>query len=251
MDPASGSRIRAVLCDLDDTLFDHRHATRQALGELREVEAALSTWPIEELERRHGQILEELHREVLAGRRTIDSARNERFRRLLEAGGADRVSERTASAASHYRQAYEKSWRPVPGARELLGAIAASGRAVAVVTNNKVAEQRRKLDRTGLSPLIAALITSEEVGEPKPGARIFEASLDALGMAAGDVVMLGDAWNTDIVGAVSAGIRAVWFNPSGQLSPNTDVPEIRALDPPRRALAVLFGEVDEASASEA
>ena len=26
MDPAPGSRCRAVLCDLDDTLFDHRHA---------------------------------------------------------------------------------------------------------------------------------------------------------------------------------------------------------------------------------
>ena len=240
MDPVPGSRCRAVLCDLDDTLFDHRHATRQALGELRQAETSLTAWPIEELERRHGLILEELHGEVLAGRRTIDSARNERFRRLLEAGGADRVPERTAAAASRYRVAYEGAWRPVPGARELLRAIAGSGRAVAVVTNNKVAEQRRKLEGTGLAPLVSALVTSEEVGEPKPAVRIFEVTLETLGLTAGEVVMFGDAWGTDIVGAAAAGIRAVWFNPRGRTSPDAAVPEIRALEPTSDALTVLL-----------
>jgi putative hydrolase of the HAD superfamily len=221
-------------------LFDHRHATRRALGELQEAESSLAVWPIEELERRHGEILEELHVEVLAGRRTIDSARNERFRRLLTAGGADRLDERTTAVAGRYRAAYEAAWRPVPGARELLAAVADSGRRVAVVTNNKVAEQRRKLDRTGLSPWVSVLITSEEVGVAKPAPRIFDAALDALEMTAADVVMLGDAWSTDIVGAVAAGIRAVWFNPDRRSSPDTTVPEIAALEPTRNALAVLF-----------
>jgi putative hydrolase of the HAD superfamily len=245
MDPRPRSRCRAVLCDLDDTLFDHRHATRQALGDLRQGESALAAWPMEELEQRHGEILEELHGEVLAGRRTIDSARNERFLRLLEAAGADRVAERAVTAAGHYRVAYEAAWRPVPGARALLEAITASGRVVGVVTNNKVAEQRRKLDRTGLAPFVSALVTSEEVGVSKPAPRIFEVALDALELAAADVVMLGDAWSTDIVGAVEVGIRAVWFNPRGRSSPDAAVPEVQSLEPTRDVLDALFDGLPE------
>ena len=72
--------VRAVLFDLDDTLFDHSHAMSQALAALKADEPAFAAWTAEYLEARHGEVLEVLHQDVLAGRLSIDDAREERER---------------------------------------------------------------------------------------------------------------------------------------------------------------------------
>jgi putative hydrolase of the HAD superfamily len=230
---------RALLIDVDDTLFDHRHATRRALGELRAFESALAAWSVEELERRHAEILELLHAEVIAGIRTIGEARAERFSRLLSAAGAVPIPERASRVAARYRTCYEQGWQAVPGALELLTAIAGRGLPVVVVTNNGVAEQRRKLAHCGLDRHLTALVTSEEVGVGKPDRRMFDAALEAAGVDAADAVMVGDAWPTDIAGALAAGIRPVWFNRLGLVSPDPAVPELAGFDDLPRTLDVL------------
>ena len=50
----------------------------------------------------------------------------------------------------------------------------------------------------------------------KPDPRIFAIALERLGCAAADAVMIGDSWPADIEGARAAGVRAIWFNRSGQ-----------------------------------
>lgn len=237
-----GKSVRAVLCDLDDTLFDHRHATQAALAELAREEPALAAWPAVELHRRHGAILEALHVEVLTGRRSVDEARLERFARLLDAAGADRIAERAEAAAGFYRSAYERAWRAVPGAPELLAALNARRIPCVIVTNNGVAEQRRKLAGVGLERHVAALVTSEEVGISKPARRIFEAALDAAGAEPIEAVMFGDGWHNDIVGARDAGIAAVWFNPLAAESLDRTVPELQSLEPTSAVLErLLYG----------
>jgi putative hydrolase of the HAD superfamily len=192
------------------------------------------------LERRHAEILEVLHVDVLEGRRTIDEARRERFARLLAAAGADRIGDRAGVAASFYRTAYERSWQAVPGALELAAALSARRTPFVIVTNNGVAEQRRKLERVGLDRHLSALVTSEEVGVAKPARRIFEVALEAGGAGPGEAVMLGDAWHSDIAGAQAVGIAAIWFNRLGLESPDASVPELRELEPTDDVLARLL-----------
>ena len=236
--------VQVVLADLDDTLFDHAHATRQALARLREIEPRWAAWPVREFEARHSEILELLHQDVLTGRLTVDAARVERFHRLLAAApGAQRATAaRAVEIAMAYRAEYERGWQPVPGALELLNALADDGIRVAVVTNNLAAEQRLKVRRCGLDRYLTALVTSEEVGAMKPAAAIFTAALRAASADAAGAVMLGDGWPTDIAGARAAGIRAVWFNRLGAAAPDADVPQLRSLLPTRDAVAVLRGQ---------
>jgi putative hydrolase of the HAD superfamily len=233
--------VRAVLSDLDDTLFDHRHATRQALVRVRDAAPALERWALDELEARHSEVLEALHLEVLAGRVPVDAARAERFRRLLVAAGSDRPVERAAEIAGRYRSAYEQSWQPVEGAAAFARAIREAGLGLVVVTNNVVHEQVRKLAHCGLTDLVDALVTSEEVGASKPDVRIFREALERARVPAAATVMLGDAWHSDVAGARAAGIRAVWFNRFGAASPDPSVPELQALDPAADALRTLLG----------
>lgn len=222
-----------LLCDLDDTLFDHQHATRAALARLQLTDSRLQQWALEDLKARHHILLEQFHQEVLAGRLTIDEAREQRFQTLV--GGGD-----AAGLAQAYREAYTTDWREVAGAAALLRAVRGLGWAVVIVTNNIVSEQRLKLARIGLAELVDHLVTSEEVGVSKPHAGIFHHALNTVAAGPADAVMLGDAWPADVEGARAVGIRPVWLNRHGTTSPDPSVAELRALTPTEKVLAVVL-----------
>jgi FMN phosphatase YigB (HAD superfamily) len=226
--------VPVLLCDLDDTLFDHQHATRSALARLQASDARLNAWALEDLKARHHILLEQYHQEVLAGRLSIDQAREQRFQALV--GGGD-----ASGLAEAYRDAYTLDWQEVAGAADLLRAARAEGMSVIIVTNNIVSEQRKKLDRIGLTSLVDALVTSEEVGCQKPDPRIFADALARVGAASHDAVMLGDAWVADVTGAIASRIRPVWLNRHGVTSPDPTVAELRALTPTPEAVRTLRG----------
>ena len=230
--------VNAALFDLDDTLFDHSACTRAALADLRERFAVLGRLPAALVEVEHRRLLEELHLRVLAGHMTVDDARNERFRRLIAFAGGTPDAASPTDVAAAYRSAYLAHWRPVEGALDLLAAL--HGRiSTGVVTNNAASEQRQKIAACGFGPLLDAVIISEEAGVAKPDFRIFNLAREALGAEAGESVMIGDAWDTDIAGARAAGIRPIWFNRFGAASPDRSVTEIHSLVPPSEVLSVL------------
>jgi YjjG family noncanonical pyrimidine nucleotidase len=236
-----GRMVRAVLFDLDDTLFDHRHCARTALRRVHEGYACFACTPFDDFATSHGRTLEELHEQVLAGRLSIDDARRERFRRLFEAAGAARDAAAADRAARVYRQGYVESRRAIDGAEALLRRLKGSAR-IGIVSNNLLAEQRDKLRECGLEPFIDALVVSEEAGVSKPDPVIFGLALERLGCGPAEAVMIGDSWANDVVGAEAAGIRAIWFNPHGEPRPEDcpHVPELRALVPPGAVLDLLF-----------
>jgi len=234
--------IKAVLCDLDDTLFDHAGATRDALAHVRTLSTNLGSWTLDEFDRRHRVILEELHTEVLAGKWTIEDARLERFRRLMLGAGAaesDCAADVLHDLSWGYRRAYEDAWRLVPGALALVQRIKASGARLAIVTNNVVREQRLKVDRGGLTDYIDALVTSEEFGVTKPDPRIILHALERVNAAPENAVMFGDSLTTDIEGGRRAGVRVVWFNRFGAKSDDPTLVEVSSLEDPAALRALL------------
>jgi putative hydrolase of the HAD superfamily len=55
------------------------------------------------------------------------------------------------------------------------------------------------------------VVLSEEVGSQKPNPRIYQAALDRCGLKSEDVLMIGDSWYSDILGAINAGIDQMWI----------------------------------------
>jgi putative hydrolase of the HAD superfamily len=231
---------RAVLFDLDDTLFDHRRSARAALTELHRAHGRGTD--LDAFEEQHTRFLEVMHVEVLAGRVALDDARRERFRRVFlafEIALDDRALEAVASA---YRSGYMAARRAVDGAAKLLVALRPHAR-IGIVTNNLLEEQRDKLDYCGLAPLVDALIASEDVGVSKPDRGIFDIALARMEVGAPDAVMVGDSWANDVAGAIHAGIRAIWYNPERKTAPPDPprVQEIHALTPPEDIVALILG----------
>ena len=233
--------IRAVLFDLDDTLFDHRGASRAALAEVHRRHAAGSD--LLAFERHHARILEELHLEVLAGARDLDDARRERFRRVFAEIGIELSGPDADAVAAAYRAGYLPSWRAVEGARDLVSTIKERVR-VGVISNNLIEETREKLVFCELAPLVDTVVVSGDEGISKPDPRIFAIALDRLGVAREEAVMFGDSWAADIIGAARAGIRPVWFNPIRKAKPPDppDVEEVFSLTPVDRVVSLLLRE---------
>ena len=88
-----------------------------------------------------------------------------------------------------------------------------------VVTNGFVEVQYEKFDKSGLRDCFTHIVLSEEVGCQKPNPRIFEEALRMNGLSAEDVVMIGDSWNSDIQGAINAGIDQIWVTKKQGITP--------------------------------
>ena len=115
---------------------------------------------------------------------------------------------------------------------------------IGVVSNNVLDEQQEKLRICGLDRFVDELVVSAEVGVSKPDPEIFRVAINRLGVSAQQAVMVGDSWAADIEGARAAGIRAIWFNPTGAVATDSaaDVEQLRSLEPTDEVLRLILGK---------
>ena len=83
---------------------------------------------------------------------------------------------------------------------------------VGLITNGKELKQWEKLVRLGLYPFFDDVVTSESVGVEKPNPEIYEIAMKRLDVTAGTSLMIGNSFETDIMGAYNAGINSMIIN---------------------------------------
>jgi putative hydrolase of the HAD superfamily len=107
----------------------------------------------------------------------------------------------------------------MPGAREAIRDIAASGVSIVVVSNadGTVESQLRAhgICQVGDGPgaVITAILDSAVVGVAKPDPAIFHLALEVAGVPAERALMVGDTPAADVAGALAAGVRPVLIDP--------------------------------------
>ena len=95
-----------------------------------------------------------------------------------------------------------------PEAPAVLAELRARGLNV-VVCSNWDWDLDRAIDQTGLTELLDVQVTSARAGARKPHPRIFEHTLDVVGVCASDALFVGDSWHADVEGPLAVGIPAV------------------------------------------
>ncbi len=240
-------RAEVVLFDLDDTLFDHHGAMADAIRALSDRFPELGQSDERAWVTDYSQLVEELHPRVLAGSLSPFEARRLRWRRLLAARQLDPRPELVDGLAAEYGRAYERYRRPVPGAAALLATLRARGVRLGIVTNNLVREAADKLASIGLDEYAGALFCSESVGVEKPDPRIFAWAVRELGGSPSSSVMVGDRWETDVVGSRHAGLTPVWFNRFGARPPDPSVATIPSLEPAGTIASTVLAATDRES----
>lgn len=89
------------------------------------------------------------------------------------------------------------------------------------------------LERLDLTALLPNRFLSAETGYLKPDRSAYETVQSRLGLFPGELAMVGDSWNDDILGALRAGWTAIWVNREGrprpELDPDAELVEISSL----------------------
>lgn len=71
------------------------------------------------------------------------------------------------------------------------------------------------IGRVGLSRYFAGAVSARDAGVMKPEPRIFQVACEAMGLATGEVLHIGDDWAMDVAGARGAGLHAAWVDRLG------------------------------------
>lgn len=77
-----------------------------------------------------------------------------------------------------------------------------------------------QLQLVGLDRLFTAAVSAKSVGVAKPDRRIFQSAADAAGVPMHQMLHVGDDVALDVLGALDAGMQAVWLNRQGKLWPH-------------------------------
>lgn len=96
-----------------------------------------------------------------------------------------------------------------PNVIETLQYLKEKGYKMHIITNGFTEVQHQKIKSSGLSPFFERVFTSEAVQFPKPDKRIFQHALKCCNSKKSKSIMIGDSWETDILGARTAGISQV------------------------------------------
>lgn len=233
---------KAVLFDVDGTLFDRDRAQEEALrliarqfrslfagiGEERLLDAFLESDRVAVAEINDGTALE--------------GVRLRRSRRFLGMLGLS--EEHAGEITAFYVRSYPGIEAPIDGARSVVERVAGAY-PVGVLSNGLPDVQYRKLETLELRELFQCVVLSGELEIWKPDPRIFWEAAARLDREPGECLYVGDSYAHDVVGAAGAGMRVCWFNRAAsapaQAEPEPDF-EIRKLD---EVVAVLDIEQEE------
>ncbi|THF88067.1 HAD family hydrolase [Deinococcus sp. KSM4-11] len=218
--------LRAVILDLDDTLFDDTACTRAGLGALA-TRHGIDLHP-DDLFARHAAHIHAIDPLLFRGEIDAHGARVLRFTRLLTELGVPNPDGEGATVT--YRESYRAHWQLLAGANTLLHTLRGRGLKTAILTNYVREVQHEKLSHFGLDALVDAVLCIEDVPAPKPAPGAYHAACAALDVAPAQTVMVGDSWTNDVQGARDAGLHAVWINRRGLAAPLPDVAQVTALD---------------------
>ena len=162
----------------------------------------------------------------LSRQATSESLERERWRKIV-AAVFDDVPDAGGLLFDHLWRhfAQPEHWRLYDDAAAVLEELAAGGMRLAIASNF---DRRLLAISHGHAPLrrCERCFISSEVGHPKPDRRFFAAIESQLGLTPAQLLLVGDDWTNDILGARAAGWQAIWLE---RKAATTTEPHIRNL----------------------
>ena len=212
--------LKAIVFDLDDTLFNSQLAYDNALKAIG-IERGVG-----DASTQGNQLNAYLNARHLVKLRlgTDTSARNRLlyFKTMLELADEKepnlRLPNYSPAAVLELLVRYEAAlecevrnqWEKTSSSRIPLLLELKKRYRLGILTNENTRTQLIKM--RAIDPHAAVfplLICSEDIGHEKPHAQAFRSMIDRLGVTPEQTLMVGDHWQNDIVGSISAGLFAV------------------------------------------
>lgn len=211
--------IRLVSFDTDDTLYDFMTVSRFALKSVVEL-ARDSVGPAAA-----GLTVEDVISDLDTTAEEMDHpyARIPELRARAFARTLARYNLRDDALVTEMGRTYERlrfaPVTPFADARRVLEDLAQK------YTLCTISNGEQNMAELGLADLFSFLITATDIGVQKPDPRIFQAAMDRVGCAPGEMAHVGDSLRSDVAGAKAAGAWSIWFNPEGRANHRAIAPD--------------------------
>jgi HAD superfamily hydrolase (TIGR01549 family) len=225
-------KIKAVLFDLDGTLFHHLPSSGEGFVEhLKSLGLHISET---------NRIRAECWTHFYFAHSPEIQADSEKFgddskgfwinftqRRLVASGiNSTQSAELAPKVADHMSKVYKPETHVPEDARALLKSLKESGYMLGMVSNRE-SPYRDEMQKLNLDCYFQFFLAGGEINSFKPDAFIFEHALELAGTPAQETMYVGDNYFADIVGSHRAGLIPVLYDPVG-LFPNADCAVIKS-----------------------
>lgn len=202
--------------DLDHTLWDHNTNSKQALAEVYQ-HFGLHTFGIPSSHQfylKFNEINHQLWDLYEQGKIAQPELRHTRFRMIFSELGCNDFSICDEISDTYINISVRKP-NLLPNAKSVLDYLFPKY-PLHIITNGFMEVQDIKMTSGGIKQYFREIVTSQNSGFKKPEVGIFEYALALVGAKPHECIMIGDSFQSDIVGATKAGIDTVFFNPDGR-----------------------------------
>lgn len=197
---------KGIIFDLDNTLYDynlcHNFAVESVFNYLNQK------YPNIIINQQYEKISTDLKKELI----NTASSHNKAiyFKQLLEQLnlGLDSFS----TIHEIYWTSFYQKIECFDGVNEFIKWNKLQNIKIGILTDYETEYQIIKLESLGLLEYIDVIITSEEIGKEKPSTQMFFAILNKMDLTSENVIMIGDNFDKDIIGANDLNIFAYWFS---------------------------------------
>jgi HAD superfamily hydrolase (TIGR01549 family) len=202
---------KGIIFDLDNTLYNYTYCHTIALRTC--IEYLCKNTQISDpkiFEAQYDRISKQLKNELPG----VASSHNKAiyFKQLLENLGLG-LSDQFTNIHDLYWRTFYENMKSYDGLYEFIEWNHKNEIKIGILTDYETEYQIVKLEKLGLLKFVDHIVTSEEVGIEKPSKQAFLTILNKMKLAPEHVLMIGDNYEKDILGALEIGMKGLLFCP--------------------------------------